>query len=341
VAFFWLFMLVLTCLYSYSVWHRIPFAAVNLRTALSAIQTNYGVCMLAYGVAMLANVWVIFWILAFLGVSYKESTGTSCEDGYCKVNVDPISFVLLIISYYWTSQVLQNVLHVTVAGVIGTWWFAPQEANSVFSPGIQDSFRRATSYSFGSICMGSLLVAIIQTLEQLARSARRSNRAGMFLCILECILYYISRIAQYFNNWAFIYVGLYGYDYLTAGKKVLDLFQERGWTAIINDNLVHRTLVLVCLVIGALTGLVGMLLAKATGWADVVLGEDPNAAIFFICFLIGFSLAFILMGVVMSGVDSIIVCFAEAPNEFQTNHPALSSQMMTAWRQVYPQECGF
>jgi hypothetical protein len=57
--------------------------------------------------------------------------------------------------------------------------------------------------------------------------------------------------------------------------------------------------------------------------------------------LIGFSLAFILMGVVMSGVDSIIVCFAEAPNEFQTNHPALSSQMMAAWRQVYPQECGF
>jgi hypothetical protein len=184
-------------------------------------------------------------------------------------------------------------------------------------------------------------VAIIQTLEQLARSARRSNRAGVLLCILECILHYISRIAQYFNKWAFVYVGLYGYDYLTAGKKVLDLFQERGWTAIINDNLVHRTLVLVCLVIGALTGLVGMLLAKATGWADVVLGEDPNAAIFFICFLIGFSLAFILMGVVMSGVDSIIVCFAEAPNEFQTNHPALSSQMMAAWRQVYPQECGF
>jgi hypothetical protein len=107
VAFFWLFMLVLTCLYSYSVWHRIPFAAVNLRTALSAIQTNYGVCMLAYGVALLANVWVIFWILAFLGVSYKESTGTSCEDGYCKVHVDPISFFLLILSYYWTSQVLQ------------------------------------------------------------------------------------------------------------------------------------------------------------------------------------------------------------------------------------------
>ena len=95
------------------------------------------------------------------------------------------------------------------------------------------------------------------------------------------------------------------------------------------------------LVIAGLTGLVGMLLAKVSGWSSSVFGEDNLAAVFFICFLIGLSLAVILMGVVMSAVDTVIVSFAEAPSEFETNHPALCQQMMTAWRQVYPNECGF
>ena len=98
---------------------------------------------------------------------------------------------------------------------------------------------------------------------------------------------------------------------------------------------------LICLVVGALTGLVGMFLAMVTKWADPVLGEDPHAPMFLIGCLIGFSLSYVLMGVVLSGVDSIIVCFAEAPGEFETHHPALSRDMVAAWRQVYPQECGF
>lgn len=125
-------------------------------------------------------------------------------------------------------------IHVTVSGVIGTWWFAPQEAQSAFSPAIVDSFSRATSYSFGSICFGSLLVAMIQTLEQIVHTVRQQNqRNSIILCIVECILHFLQRIGQYFNKWSFVYVGLYGYDYLTAGRKALELFQSRGWSTII------------------------------------------------------------------------------------------------------------
>ena len=83
-----------------------------------------------------------------------------------------------------------------------------------------------------------------------------------------------------------------------------------------SDNLVNRMLMLVCLVVGAISGLVGMFLGSLSGWADPVLGEDPHAPMFLISCVIGFSLAYILMGVVISGVDSVIVCFAEAPGTF-------------------------
>jgi Plasma-membrane choline transporter len=204
--------------------------------------------------------------------------------------------------------------------------------------------KRYDDFVLPFICFRpSLLVAIIQTLQTLARSARRYNRGGLLLCILECILHYLSRVAHYFNKWAMVYVGLYGYDYLTAGRKVMELFQHRGWSAIINDNLVHRTLTLVSVVIGALSGLVGMLLEQVTGWAAPAVGGGGGGAafVFVICFLVGLTVAYILMSVVLSAVDTVIVSFAEAPGEFETNHPALSQNMILKWREAYPDECGF
>jgi Plasma-membrane choline transporter len=33
---------------------------------------------------------------------------------------------LLFLSYYWVQQVLQNIMHVTTAGVVGTWYVQPK-----------------------------------------------------------------------------------------------------------------------------------------------------------------------------------------------------------------------
>jgi len=325
VAGFWGFMLLVTAFYAHSVWERIPFASSNLRAALSAIQTNGGVCAVAYGISGLAAIWTIVWGLAFVGVA-----GSCNAAGVCSTINVPMIFVM-ILSFYWTMQVFQNVLHVTVSGVVGTWWFAPHDALSVFSPAIVDSFRRATTYSFGSICMGSLLVSIIQTTETMVRASSRYDR-GLLRCLFECILNLLARLAMYFNRWAYCYVGLYGFDYLSSGKKAMELFQAKGWTTIITDNLVHRSLRIVAVVVGALSGFLGMLIGMAAGYGP---------SIFVPYFFISLSMANILMNVVLSAVDTVIVAFAEAPAEFEMHHPALSSNMVLKWRQVFPDECGF
>ncbi len=33
----------------------------------------------------------------------------------------------MFLSYFFTHQVIQNTLHVSVAGAVGTWWFAPED----------------------------------------------------------------------------------------------------------------------------------------------------------------------------------------------------------------------
>ena len=106
---------------------------------------------------------------------------------------------------------------VTVAGTVGTWWYNPEEATSCCSTAVLDSFYRATTLSFGSICLGSLLVAIIQALRQLVNQTR-SEEGGdnILLCLAECLLASLEGLIEYFNKWAYIYVGLYGYTYFEA-----------------------------------------------------------------------------------------------------------------------------
>ncbi len=97
---------------------------------------------------------------------------------------------------------------------MSTWWFAPEEAGSFCSVAIKDSFIRATTTSFGSICFGSLLVAIIQTLRALVESAKsdsdeeRGIGGAFLLCIVDCLLRCLEDLLEYFNKFAYIYVGM-------------------------------------------------------------------------------------------------------------------------------------
>jgi hypothetical protein len=67
------------------------------------------------------------------------------------------------------------------------------------------AFKRAMTYSFGSVCFGSLIVSIIQLLKQ-ACSIAQQNEAmdgNIFSCILwaiaNCILSLVLWLVEYFN----------------------------------------------------------------------------------------------------------------------------------------------
>jgi hypothetical protein len=168
---------------------------------------------------------------------------------------------LLLVSYYWVHQVLSNIVHVTSAGTVATWWYVPLEAMSCWSRAVQDSFFRATTYSFGSICFGSLLVAVVQALRAMAHMARQNDDMKLLACILDCILAMIQDIIEYLNKWAYVYVGIYGFPYVEAGRNVIQLLESKGWSVIITDDLCDRALFVVSLCVGLLTGVVGWIVA--------------------------------------------------------------------------------
>lgn len=308
--------------YAYYVWSRIPFAAANLNTSLTAVRSNMGLTLIAYFCAALAMVWTVRWMI-------------SANVAFAYFGEGAMFFLFL--SFYWVHQVIQNTVHVTTAGVVGTWWFNPLEASSFCSSAIKDSFTRSITYSFGSVCFGSLLVAIVQALRAVNRQARGQDDCQILVCITDCILGCIEGILEYLNKWAYIYVGLYGYGYVDAGRNVMTLFQHKGWEVIITDNLVDNVLLMVSLVIGLATGLVGLIIANIDQNLVAGYGWDNVQAVGFIMGLIvGYVVGSILMSIVASATNTVIVCFAEAPNEFQNNHPQLSNEMRETWRATWP-----
>ena len=143
---------------------------------------------------------------------------------------------------------------------------------------------------------------------------------------------------------AFVYVGVYGHSFAQAGKAVFSLFSDRGWTAIINDDLIENALSICSVGVG--------LLCAALGCAAVASGQfdfDSNKTDAFLLvgimgFFIGMFMSLVVLTIIDVAVATIFVCFAEDKDALQRNHPQHFTDMMAAWLEFHPEEmyaCGY
>ena len=341
------------------VWCMTPFAAANLTMGIKSVAENWGLYLISILMMMVSFAFFIFWFYAANGILFQSiSVDVEAND----VDGGDISwglFFLLLVSLYWTGTVLLNVVRVTTSGAVGTWCFVPEEASGCCSSAVISSFVRSMTYSFGSICFGSLLEALVTALRVLAENARDQSRedndgcASILYCILECILSLLEDIIEYFNQWAYVLIGIYGYSYLESGRRVMELFRARGWTAIITNDLVGYVLSFTSVVVGIMTGLCALIieiLASTTGsggngnsmsffFGDVGSVATARWIAFIIGPFVGIFIASIMMNVLKGAVNTVIVCYADGPQKLEQNHPQLTYNMAKSWVSVFP-ECG-
>ena len=108
-----------------------------------------------------------------------------------------------------------------------------------------------------------------------------------------------------------MYVAAYGDDFRSAGRRVFELFEKRGfWATIINDIVLGRVLTMGVLGVGLTSAVAGLFIGAA------LLGGFSSAAPLVVaCFggLVGLVLASVAMGAVDSAVAAVYVCFGEDP----------------------------
>lgn len=366
VAVPWILLAALAVCFWWSMRRHIPFAAANLTIASKAISNACMTVAYAYVSLALQFAWNVVWAFAAVGsimsvlrmhhqdepVQGADPTpveaslaGTFDDDDDFAGNggggngppaasgtIAAVS-VILVFSFYWGSQVIRNTLHVVTAGTVGTWW-----ATSGRSDPTCGSVRRACTTSFGSIALGSLVIAIVQTVRWMAESARnrarRSGNAAAACCAAcaVCLIRYFENILKYFTSYAFCQVALYGNSFWDSGRQAYHLFNRRGWNAVFNDVIIDRTLMMGALVFGAICGvscaIIGRLfIAKGTG-------EEQTAVVVItglLGFVVGVLMCSIVSGVIESAVKTVFVCFADRPEALMATHPSEFAEITSAW----------
>jgi len=175
--------------------------------------------------------------------------------------------IFLLFSFYWTWQVIQTWVHVTTSGVFATYYFLEGTPEGVPSSPTLKSAKRASTTSFGSICFGSLIVAILQLIRSLLRMAAQdsNNPFAAFCAACAAVLVdIIESLLQYFNFYAYTQVAIYGKSFRESAKDTWKLIKDRGVEAIINDSLISNVLVMGAILVGIITALLSFFVCKYT-----------------------------------------------------------------------------
>ncbi|KAL4147278.1 hypothetical protein PRNP1_011034 [Phytophthora ramorum] len=260
IGFINLFFALTIVTYYASVRRSIAFAASNLTAASRILRVFPGVITSAYMALLAQGVWVMIWGAAVVGVLAKAVGHLHDSSSFGNV-----CFFFMLLSFYWFVQVAKNVVHCVTAGAVGEWWFGAHDVNT-----IQRAQTRALTTSLGSICVGSLVVAALNALHTLLLSTPRRKAKGSANACLEFLVKLVMRNMQYFNKYAFCQVALYGKDFRLAGTDTMQLFRDRGWTALLNDSLISSVLAVGCLVVGTVSGVVG------SAWLYLALRCTPD-----------------------------------------------------------------
>ncbi|KAF1318634.1 Pns1-like protein, partial [Globisporangium splendens] len=319
---------------------RIAFASANLQIACQAVLSYPVILITALVFTVLQIIWGLVWILAtYAAVNHGEYIGEGEEYGAGKKFWILVGMLLV---FFWANFVLRNIVTVATAGTVSSWWHhATRDRVPLTST---KALCRALTLSFGSICFGSLVVSIIETIHFLLSSLQKllaEQGNAIAVCLVGCIdgcVSAIERWVEYFNRFAYAYVGIYGYGFVTSGKHVFDLFASKGWTAITNDSLIVNVLLFGKIAIGFLGGAAG-LAAVAYGnpqWTVNV--SNPEVALGLSGFLVGYSIANVIMTVIDGAVATVFILFAEDPHSLVFSHPEAHEHLHATWREIYPNE---
>mmetsp|Transcript_64176 Transcript_64176/g.173308 ORF Transcript_64176/g.173308 Transcript_64176/m.173308 type:complete len:509 (-) Transcript_64176:382-1908(-) len=293
-------------------WRRyIPFMIILTECVAGVGEDHPGMIFVAIVGAIFGVVWSLTCFVSFVATHMEFEEELSDQNA----NVAYVLYGLCCFVCIWGHQVIDNVCHVAYCGVFGRWYFRGDTQEAVVCP----SLKVALGPSLGSICLGSFLVAAVRAVEMVARQIRRSaqEEGNIILCvvmtIVTCIISCIGDILEYFNSWAYVQCAVRGTDFCTSARITYSMIKLSNLHFIITDLLLDsiQTLgALMCALFGAAVG-VGAAFVMAGGNLVTLIAAG-------ICgFFTGLMAGSVALAFLTSGVKTILMCWADAPDRLQ------------------------
>ncbi|KMS93769.1 hypothetical protein BVRB_028150, partial [Beta vulgaris subsp. vulgaris] len=181
---------------------------------------------------------------------------------------------------------------------------------------------------FGSICFGSLAIAIAQTLRILAQGSVQTGAPGS--CLAACIFGILEYSSNFVTRFAFSYVAVWGVDFCSAVEKTSTLLRTRAVDVFVNYNFTY----VVVWASASIGGLFGVVIGSI--FYFLIGGHSYIAMVVTLSYSIGFAMMFLAVTMVESIVDSLMVVWAEVPDALSANHHSEYQRLVTSIRQIRP-----
>jgi len=252
---------------------RLGFVGENLAVAITIIQSYPKTVVYSLLVCIPQTIWLFIWVMGAVGAYGMMEVNNQKKEALCAQNpndkkywlmndkgehitckgVIPPNFVIFIlyVSLFWGVKCLSYIVHCTIAGTAGTWWFVGSDQANI----VRDSFNRAAPMpgkgeSFGSVSKGALMVAIVTALK--AMISEKLKKYPVFGAILGVLV----RLMEWINKFAFVFVALYGMPFSKAGSACFAMFNDFGVAALVNDVMLDIIIFFACIGIGFTTAAV-------------------------------------------------------------------------------------
>jgi hypothetical protein len=210
------------------------YAAALIGGSRAVMEAHGGTRAAGFVGSLASATWTAGWIAAVLAVGHGVTALGVSEGGAFALGV------WSIFTLYWVAEVIKGTVLVTIAGATGSWFYAT-DAVPARSPTASAAYR-ALTLSFGSVCLGSLIIAILQTLRRLLNGLRHARGRNIVVLILalvaSCILGLIEAVLRLFNKYVFVHVAIYGDTYLESARKTKELFGTHGFEMVMQSNVV-------------------------------------------------------------------------------------------------------
>ncbi|XP_050210800.1 uncharacterized protein LOC126661078 [Mercurialis annua] len=277
-----------TGLYACWVNQRIKFSVKILIKSIEAVPKFGDLNDPTYWMLGVGFMWMSLWILAVIGA--------------LNFYYPPLTIIVLVLSLAWVTEVMRNVVNLTVSRVIALYYLRGMQASTKFC------FQRALTRNLGSACLASLFVPAIEALRIVARGLNllEGEDEFMFSCA-HCCLGVMNSIFSYGNGWAFVQIAAYGKGFVQASQDTWALFQRQEMETIVDSDITSS----ICFLTGVCSGSICVIMVAA--WTAKV-HQPFTATLSLLALFIGYLMTRIAMAVPHACVSCYYVCYAENPD---------------------------
>lgn len=250
---------------------------------------------------------------------HSNGTPKFDQDGNITSQLTPgLIFTMVFINFagLYIIDVLKNVMHVTIGGIYGTWYYLESTFEGMPNNEGKGSFKRAMTYSFGSVCMGSLYVASFQAIAIFFIL----NSNGLFGMLGSLTMRTLGFGVGYFNLYAYSYVALYGVGMIKSAKSTKSFFKQRGVQALLNDSIISLSMGFYCIaasIIGVLVTYLYLVIFRRF----IGLTDDAFFPLLTYSFMVTINITTVLITTVVSGSSVFFFALNKDPAVYQESNP--------------------